>query len=255
MSASAQQVTAADYIRVTTVAAWCVTLLWLLSSWEFKKFIAPSLWWLLLMGVICLLLFLVGMLISGSGDSHHHGEADNPWIRGLVVLMPLVFLGVAVPQGSLGGFALEKRSLDFVDGPVEFVSSDLVDPTNTPNATTRNGSSNGTRSELTLTDLLYELETADSVQVTTEGMLFHSKRLGEGQCMLFRFVMTCCAADAQPVSMILVHPEVNSLGGDTWVRVTGTATMMDVRGVQRGVLKADELEVIQEPVRPYLSPY
>lgn len=244
---SAAKVSTADYIRVTVIAAWCLTMLWLLTTGNFQKFIAPSLWWLLLLGVICLLAFLIGIMISGGGESHHHGEADNAWVRASVVLMPLAFVAIATPQGSLGGFALEKRSLDLIDGPVEVAP---VAPTESD--TPRDP---GAARELTLTDLLYNLEEEQGFRVTTEGMIFHSKRLGEGQCMLFRFVMTCCAADAMPVSVILVHPEVNGLAGDAWVRVSGTAILTDVRGVKRAVVKADALEVIPEPKRPFLSPY
>lgn len=283
MSASqdnANPVTVADYLRVSVIAAWGLALLWLLTTGSFTKFIAPSLWWLLLLGVGCLLVFLIGIIISGGGESHHHGQADNAWVRAAVVLLPLAFVMMAIPQGSLGGYALEKRATDLLDGPVEITpseppgiaekSSDSVSGSPTasdqsqaaPKAANSSGmAANGKTSgdlklrKLTLSNLLYDLEADPEIRVTTEGMLFHSKRLGDGQCMLFRFVMTCCAADAMPVSVILVHPDVDTFPGDAWVRVTGIAHMQAIRGVNRAVLKAEQVEQIPEPRRPYLSPY
>lgn len=254
------KVSVADYIRVSVIAAWGLALLWLLTTGSFAKFIAPSLWWLLLLGVVCLLVFLVGIIISGGGESHHHGQADNAWVRAAVVLMPLAFVTMAIPQGSLGSYALEKRATDLFDGPVEITleekkTPDLVSDSPSANDQSQTPPGSVQARELTLTNLLYDLEADPEIRVTTEGMIFHSKRLSDGQCMLFRFVMTCCAADAMPVSVILVHPDVDTFPGDAWVRVTGIAHMQAIRGVNRAVLKAEQVEQIPEPRRPYLSPY
>jgi putative membrane protein len=245
----ATPVSLTDYLRVTVIAGWALALLWLWSTGHFQQFIAPSLWWLLLIGVACALLFLAGILVSGGGASHHHGQADNPWVRAAVVLMPLAFVAMTAGQGSLGSYALEKRSLDMIDGPVQ------IEPAEPQAADQPPSTADGDSRQMTLVNLLYDLEAEQDFRVTTEGMVFHSKRLGEGQCMLFRFVMTCCAADAQPVSVILVYPGVKDIPADAWVRITGKATRAEIRGVNRAVIEADTLETISEPKQPYLSPY
>jgi putative membrane protein len=271
-------ITTADYLRVTVVAAWGLALLWLLSTRHYTKFITPDLWWLLLMGAGCAFVFLLGLLAGGRGHSHHHGAAGSHWVRALVVLLPLAFIAVGVPQGSLGSDALRTRALDaFVseadapdtdeepaaDGPPGPLAlartpprvTDLAEPNAIASEAGDQRAELGPPRAMTLVDLMYELDGIDRVAVTTEGMIFHSRRLADDQAMLFRFLMTCCAADAQPMTLILEHPDARGFDEDTWLRVTGVAEIRKIRGARRAILIADTLEQIAEPAEPYLSPF
>jgi hypothetical protein len=68
---------------------------------------------------------------------------------------------------------------------------------------------------------------------------------------LFRFAMTCCAGDAQAVTVFLHLPNPDAMEQGAWVELTGdlaqTANNLPV------LLEADELRFIDEPARPYLT--
>jgi hypothetical protein len=77
--------------------------------------------------------------------------------------------------------------------------------------------------------------------------------------VLSRFVMSCCAADALPLSVFVRTDEVIPDPG-TWVTVTGTHVPApddlpdgDRPLTQNIVLEADTITVIDQPSRPYES--
>jgi putative membrane protein len=71
---------------------------------------------------------------------------------------------------------------------------------------------------------------------------------------LVRWIMWCCAADAQPASVALD----GSLGGpwknDQWIEVTGRATFPSTLGQVTPHIEADSVKLTDEPDEPFLSP-
>jgi hypothetical protein len=70
--------------------------------------------------------------------------------------------------------------------------------------------------------------------------------------LLYRYVMTCCAADAAPVFVVLknIEPE-GELVIDAWVKVTGTWVHPPGLGDMAKII-VDTIAVIPEPKEPYL---
>jgi uncharacterized repeat protein (TIGR03943 family) len=71
---------------------------------------------------------------------------------------------------------------------------------------------------------------------------------------LMRWIMWCCAADAQPASVEMD----GSIGGpwksDQWIEVTGTARFPSTLGQVMPKIEADSVKVTDEPDEPFLSP-
>jgi putative membrane protein len=69
-----------------------------------------------------------------------------------------------------------------------------------------------------------------------------------------RFVVTCCAVDAQPVGVAVYSPNwADDLASDQWVRVTGGfATNPSSSSVQDIALVPDSVTVVEQPGEPYL---
>ena len=65
-----------------------------------------------------------------------------------------------------------------------------------------------------------------------------------------RLVITCCAADAQPV-IISVRTPVPTPARDTWVTVTGEYGGMSPSDATVPVLRADAVTPIRQPANPY----
>jgi uncharacterized membrane protein YcgQ (UPF0703/DUF1980 family) len=69
--------------------------------------------------------------------------------------------------------------------------------------------------------------------------------------LLFRYLMTCCAADAQPVYVVLRNREAGDLKIDTWVKVTGAWIHSPAHG-EMAKIEVETIEVIPEPIDPYM---
>lgn len=69
-----------------------------------------------------------------------------------------------------------------------------------------------------------------------------------------RFVVTCCAVDAQPVGVPVYLPGWQSSHAvDDWVHVTGSfVSNASITSQQPLVLQIDDLEQIEQPDEPYL---
>jgi len=70
--------------------------------------------------------------------------------------------------------------------------------------------------------------------------------------LLYRHVMTCCAADASPVFVVLRGREAEGLKVDDWVRVTGTWIKAPGLG-DMAKIDVETLEVIEAPKEPFLQ--
>lgn len=70
--------------------------------------------------------------------------------------------------------------------------------------------------------------------------------------LLYRYVMTCCAADAAPVFVVLRGHEPGTLKVDEWVRITGTWIPAPALG-DMAKIEVDSLTVIEQPAEPFLQ--
>ncbi|HEX3135295.1 MAG TPA: DUF1980 domain-containing protein [Planctomycetota bacterium] len=75
---------------------------------------------------------------------------------------------------------------------------------------------------------------------------------GDLKLLLYRYVMTCCAADAAPVFVVLRGQDTTGLKIDDWVRVTGTWIPAPALG-DMVKLDVDSLTKIEQPAEPFLQ--
>jgi putative membrane protein len=71
---------------------------------------------------------------------------------------------------------------------------------------------------------------------------------------LMRWIMWCCAADAQPASVELDGSLGGPWKGDQWIEVTGKATFPSTLGHVVPKIEADSVKPTDEPDEPFLSP-
>jgi hypothetical protein len=70
--------------------------------------------------------------------------------------------------------------------------------------------------------------------------------------LLYRYVMTCCAADAAPVFVVLRGHEAEGLKVDDWVKITGTWIPAPGLG-DMAKITVDSLTLIEQPAEPFLQ--
>jgi uncharacterized repeat protein (TIGR03943 family) len=67
-----------------------------------------------------------------------------------------------------------------------------------------------------------------------------------------RFVVQCCAVDAQPIGLPVRAPEAGSLEAGAWVDVEGEIVVGEVAGRRRAVVAAVAVRPTSPPEQPYL---
>jgi uncharacterized repeat protein (TIGR03943 family) len=75
-----------------------------------------------------------------------------------------------------------------------------------------------------------------------------------GSPKLLRWLMWCCAADAQPVSVQLSGNVSGAFKDSQWYAVVGTARFPSTLGQVLPQIEVDTIQPVQEPDEPYLSP-
>lgn len=85
-----------------------------------------------------------------------------------------------------------------------------------------------------------------------QGFVIHPPNFSSQYLLISRFVLTCCAADAYPVSLTVKLPKSrDAYKSDSWLEVKGTMATETLAGKRLLVIQATSLTPIQEPKNPY----
>jgi putative membrane protein len=223
---------AAGYGVYLLRAAWSGALYFYIHPIYFAPAVAT--------GVVLLALGLLGAAL---GHRHHHEPlALPPWA--LPVLLVPLLLGFGLPPQPLSALAVGPRGVDLGSpGPEEpspalslaipperYTIKDWVKALHADPEPTRHA---GKPARLT-------------------GFVHHDERLPPGWFLVARFVVRCCAVDAQPVG-VPVRTEPPAIPGrGQWVNVTGTWEVAEVSGERRAVIRVTQLSPAERPAQPYL---
>lgn len=183
---------------------------------------------------------------GGTSDGDHdHDHHAFPWV-GALLLVPIACIAV-VPILPLGSGAVTERRAN-----VLAAGAGRADPA--PEALGEG--------ELTLLDFMTRVVTAPDRPFTEPVALtgfVASTSEADDEFVLGRFVMSCCAADAQPV-LATVRWDGPSPPKDAWVEVTGTQVpappgLTDTERADPAnvVIDATEVRQVEQPAHPYLT--
>jgi uncharacterized repeat protein (TIGR03943 family) len=175
-----------------------------------------------------------------------HGSSRVGWL----IAIPIC-VAVTAGAGSLGVYAVDRNATfaNLPNGPTSFNLEQYA----------RSASFGGQPVALTLVDLTYAAGSPEHRQVLEGRSL---KVVGfiddgdDGAVRLTRFVISCCAADAQVVQIELRADDPLPDEG-TWISVVGTldAVELDQAGdAQPPVLAVSNYTEIDEPDEPYEVP-
>ncbi|NEP03206.1 MAG: TIGR03943 family protein [Symploca sp. SIO2E9] len=92
--------------------------------------------------------------------------------------------------------------------------------------------------------------TGQSVKV--QGFVVHPPNLPPQYLLISRFVITCCAADAYPVGLVVkLDSHRQAYPPDTWLEIKGQMITETLDGKRQLAIAASSLEKITEPKNPY----
>ena len=227
------------YQRPLLYMAWLYVLAGLLPARVYEAFLRPEFGILLAAALPILLGFLVVEMGRPPAPPHNvFGET----IRILILALPLAYLAIS-RDVALGSSAFANRWT----GPAAGAAGNTVTEPAAPVVAAL---------EASLAGLCWNSGAYEGKEVAVEGMLRHepdvAARYGGNGWLLYRFVITCCAADAQPVAVMLTGGMATNWTNDAWVRATGRFTLRPEESRPVPVLELDGLEAQKKPRNPYL---
>ena len=233
--------------RSLLLAVLGVTAAWLWWSGAALNFVRPSLQpYLLAGGVVLVLLGLLPPLgLLGrrpprhtDGDLHQHGQARVGWL-----LLAPVLVVVLVQPSALGADAVSSRSA--VPGGGDGAYAPLAPP--------ERGAVTMTMAELVTRALRDPGRSLEGVRVRVVG--FAAPGDDAQGYRLTRFVIFCCAADAEALQVVVRGDGVKR-PPDQWLEVEGRWQPAPVAGADEEdppppVLTAEAVRPIAQPRQPY----
>jgi putative membrane protein len=176
---------------------------------------------------------------------HQHGNLS--WGGLLLVALPVI-LGLVVPPKPLGAAAMSNREIS-----VGSVSSATAPKTS--QLISRPASEKNVLDWLIDFRLSQDPAAFASQEAKVIGFVYRDERFGGNQFMVSRFVVSCCAADAAPLGLVVHWPKTTALTSDQWVEVSGRFQAGEFDGEPMPILIADNVAPTEIPDQPYLYPY
>lgn len=195
----------------------------------------------LAMAVICVALSVAHSTFT----TKVHAEHGQPW--SLIPLLFLLAVGIVVPARTLTSATVSQRTTD---------AGSLVATTNSkPINLLFAGSSRGlkladwSRLLSTNTDPAYYANKPAKIS----GFIYDGG-LGPDTVLLSRFVLTCCAVDAQPVGVpVRIKNWDTAYEKDQWLEVEGQFEAAQTASGEQLVLQPASVEEIKRPRNPYAN--
>lgn len=175
-------------------------------------------------------------------DHHDHDHTPaNLWF----MIVPLA-IGVLIPARALDSSAFATKGFN-TTGPM--VSSDSAAKLFETESQDRN-----------ILDWVkisyYEKDLASYLgqPASVIGFVYRDEQLNENQFYVSRFIISCCAADASSIGMIVNWQDAKTLKNDEWVLVKGEISSMVLKDQTLLVIDVDSVQSVPVPEQPYLYP-
>lgn len=240
--------------RITLFLLWIIAFVFLLVTRKYIVFLRPEFGILLGLGTLTLL----GFLFSGGPATSSRPASGLEIVRGCILILPLAYMLNA--SAKLDSSDFRNRFLGpspTTDLPMCVLqpNGDRMDDS-AMNTTTPPSDPSGEIGEVTILDLKTVPQQYSGKQVLVVGMVFQSeefdKIFGDNSHVLFRFTVSCCAADSTPVYALIKGENLPILPDDTWVKVRGVFEMEQTGNYTIPVIKNALVEETEEPKIPYL---
>ncbi|MDD5676983.1 MAG: hypothetical protein PHW60_03200 [Kiritimatiellae bacterium] len=233
----------ARYWRPLLLGAWFYALSGLLPGRAYLDFLRPEFVVLLVLG----LLVLLGFIFSAIHARPQPFDLDQA-TRVLILILPLACLCMACGttldanafQRRWTGMAdINGRSMSRQDADMDGEMSDV----------------SGSDEDVPLHYLCRWPKAYAERTVAVVGMLHRDPKIaaqfGTNTCVLFRFVINCCVADAVPTA-ILVDGIPADWSESTWVRASGRFALRNGSNRPIPFLNSAQAKRVPKPQQPYL---
>jgi putative membrane protein len=175
-------------------------------------------------------------------------------LRWVVLLLPVLAAAVFSPDALSSTTFANRAALNSTAGVAAMPSMSAASQEDVKNALSADPSQ---PVPVEVTDLITlakspaQMQSFTGRKVTSVGFII---RQPGSAPKLLRWMMWCCAADAQPVSVALDGKVDGDYKDSDWYQVTGTAEFPSTLGQVTPHIDVDSIKPANEPDEPYLSP-
>lgn len=239
--------------RLTTLpflvmGAWTLTLGWLIADDRYQLFLAPKFEGLVIAGAVLSLVFAFG---AAAGPAT---RVRDTLIKGLFLLLPVLFI-FSSGEATLGNFALSKRGIPPVqtDQATEMPADETAprSPVMAPDTVAETAANTEPAAESTamvpvpISQLIRDWDVYEGKSVSIEGLFSETVVGHDDLSAVFRYLITCCAADAMPVGVFAARQRDLDLKNDDWVSISGRVTKIKLDGFE--ILFMEEAMIKKRP--------
>jgi uncharacterized repeat protein (TIGR03943 family) len=225
-------------------AIWTLFLIYLLISQRYIAFLRPEFGVLLALAHFIAMAFTLTAMVRSKPLEVNFSAV----LRSLVLLVPVLY-SLITPEAMLGNQAFKKRFTGNAAGTIgqqaESVKSSL-------------GAENRLDGplELTILQLMLNPKLFNGQRVILTGMIMRDAELkphfGGLDTAVYRFLMTCCAADALPLAIALDVDPSAAFAKDQWVQVEGIFKLQQKDGKPYPMVSKPQIRLVEAPSMPYL---
>jgi uncharacterized repeat protein (TIGR03943 family) len=246
------------FAPAAVMSAWATVMLHTYATGHLNRLLIPLFRDYVLTAAI-LLLLLSALYVLLYQPTTESGPALAPtgrlrqFGRWLVLLVPLVAASILSPS-ALSSTTMLNRGLDSTAGVTPMPSWDAATQKSAQEALAADPTQ---PVPVEVTDLITlsrspeQMKAFDGRKVSSVGLVVSQPGSAP---QLVRFIMWCCAADAQPASVELGGNVSGNWKQDQWLEVVGTAHFPSTLGHVVPRIDVDTITPTQEPDEPYLSP-
>jgi len=228
------------YLPLAVFLIWLATLSWLLHDDNFQLFLKPAFKGLVSAGVMFSLVLCAGLVVH-LFQPDHTGTVEHSWLNGLILLLPVMFIFPAA-QNTLGEYAMQKRSM-----AASAVQREQPTTSNPGSLYPATDTAPGQDKDISITTLVRKFDWFDGKQVSIQGLFAKTVSGHDELSAVFRYLITCCVADAQPVGVFISSRTGAGLENNQWVRVKGRVELRKMDGFDVIFMDADDLQPIEIP--------
>lgn len=239
-------------------AAWALFLTCLLASGQYTTFLRPEFGLLLALALFIAIGFMIAAIRCSNAK-----EIDISSILRVIALLIPIWYSIAIPGGMLGSQAFKKRFIGKLNRTAWTPKQDLNSFQQTEDQSDIPPRSVKSKSPLnlkpytpTILDIYNHPENFIGKRVVVTGMILRDEQLKsdfEGRdTVLYRFLVTCCAADALPLPIVLDTVQAGPFTNDQWVKADGSFELRQINGESVPMILAPRISLIDTPDMAYL---
>ncbi len=216
------------------------------------KFVNPSYRWIVYLALSLLLFYMFSEL--GNVFNRQVLTAKEGASRSLTVLslsIPLLFFLVAKDTY----LTANMQNMAVLDRSPTPESATEPQGNQNPFLLSPNDAVPENDGETTILQLFMDRSEYIGKEVEIIGIAHRFPEFGTDKVFIYRLLVSCCAADAQPVGLVVQVDSLEGIEQNEWYRVRGIVKMVEVEGPEGGEylgMRASEFATTEEPALPFL---